>query len=276
MGNIYWFITKKKHYLPCRKLNIIKKAANLNELDINYNPSLEHAKYQIFNDNYYAEYETNNNGTIDIDGLNIDSYYIREIKAPEGFNLDNTLYQVDITPNKTTILNVLDDIIIGTINIHKKYLDVDSHSYQDEQNATFGILNQNNDLLISKSTNENGYINFKLPLDKYLVTQISGINNYDKIKDEEIDLNEEITVDLLYYNRPIAKTELSYNDFEEKAKPKNNIDEMFLEENHQEENTINIPPNNILELESNPQTIDNIKSNLRNLFRSIIIITTFL
>ena len=40
------------------------------------------------------------------------TYYIREVKAPEGYNLDMELHQIDISLNERIVLKVNNDKIV--------------------------------------------------------------------------------------------------------------------------------------------------------------------
>ena len=274
--------------IPKGNLKIIKSIKNKEEIDIDYNPSLKEAKYQIFNDYFNSIYSTDDNGIININNLNTDSYYIKEIEAPKGFEIDNNIYTIIINPNETTTINLADKLIFSKINIFKKYLNTDSNTYEDEEMASFGVLDVNDKLIASKNTDKMGYTFFHLPLGNYTVTQLSGKDGYDKIKDEEIEVGNKEIIDLHYYNKPLA---INPNDIvfdpivpikdEKEEKEEVEQDDILHEEPkyeviiYDEDNDIPSQNNepNIINDVFNPQTNDDVQ---KHLIISIISITILL
>ena len=265
--------------IPKGSLKIIKTIGNKDELDIYYNPSLEGAKYHVFNDYYDEIYETDSNGIINVSNLNIDSYYVKEVSAPKDFELDNNLYYLNITKNEQFNLKVYDDLKIGRINIFKRYLNTDTNTYEEEKNISFGILDENDKLLVTKKTDYNGFVSFNLPLKTYTLSQIDTLDGYDKIKNEEINLEIERFVSLTYYNRPQVRYSTSYD--EESIIEEPVINEIIPDTNEEiinepvvflNNNFIEEKPTNEIENIDNPKTLDNIRNQLLFLGSSIIII----
>ncbi len=296
-------------------LKITKQIGNKDELSYDYNPSLANAKYRIFNSNYSEDFITDINGIINISNLNIDNYYLKEIEAPNGFEIDNTLYKISINKNKVTKITLYDDLIISSVNINKKYLNIEDNTYIPEKDAIFEILDSNN-ITISRNTTDNlGNLTFNLPIGIYKLTQLKGIDNYDLIKDEEIEIIDSAPIYLNYLNNPIAKdiTEDTIESFSNPEITSNDLDNKILDSDLSTQSPItNLDRENqikpefikkddyikskqitesILPIDNsplftekiqannhviNPQTSDNIKSNLLILMSSIIIITTFI
>lgn len=75
---------------------------------------LEKAKFEILdiNQKIIRVVETNENGQIILDKLIPGTYYIREVKAPEGYVIDMELRQIDINLNEKIILKVDNNKII--------------------------------------------------------------------------------------------------------------------------------------------------------------------
>ena len=63
--------------------------------------------------------ETNENGQIILEKLIPGTYYIREIKAPEGYVLDMELHKIDINLNEKKTLKVYNNKIV-IINTEEK------------------------------------------------------------------------------------------------------------------------------------------------------------
>jgi hypothetical protein len=265
--------------IPKGSLSINKSISNLDKLSYNANISPKNASYRVFNDNYNEIYETDENGQININNLNVDDYYIKEVSAPYGLKLDPNTYQVSIKANEKTSTNLYDEVIIGSININKKYLDTDTNNYLPEENACFGVIDNNKNLLVTKNTNELGYVSFKLPLGNYIISQLKGIENYKTVKDEEIEVIDELPINLEYKNMPITQITTTESNLVIKNDP---IDQIVINESINEEeyslpisNTIN-NKNQPKNLEINPQTSDNIMIYLLILIVGIIINITII
>lgn len=69
---------------------------------------LKKAKFEILDENQKVirVVETNENGQIILDKLIPGTYYIREVKAPDGYTLDMELQQIDINLNEEITLKV--------------------------------------------------------------------------------------------------------------------------------------------------------------------------
>ena len=75
---------------------------------------LKNAKFEILdiNKNVIRVAETDERGQIILNKLIPGTYYIREVKAPEGYNLDMELHQIDISLNEKIVLKVNNDKIV--------------------------------------------------------------------------------------------------------------------------------------------------------------------
>ena len=75
---------------------------------------LEKAKFEILDTNQkiIRVVETNENGQIILDKIIPGTYYIREVKAPDGYAIDMELHQIDINLNEKIILKVENNKIV--------------------------------------------------------------------------------------------------------------------------------------------------------------------
>ena len=75
---------------------------------------LKNAKFEILdiNKNVIRVAKTDKRGQIILNKLIPGTYYIREVKAPEGYNLDMELHQIDISLNEKIVLKVNNDKIV--------------------------------------------------------------------------------------------------------------------------------------------------------------------
>lgn len=118
---------------------------------------------------------------------NIDNgkYYIKEIKAPLGYTIDENKYYFEI--NKENIekeIEVIDDVIESEIIIHKVY----GNEKINEENVIFEIY-ENDNLLKTVTTNKEGYIKILLPFGTYKFKQITTKEGYIKVDDFIVNID---------------------------------------------------------------------------------------
>ena len=82
--------------------------------DVDTEEVLEKAKFEILDNNkkVIRVAETNEKGQIILDKLMPGTYYIREIKAPDGYSLDSVLHQINISLNEKIKVNIYNSKII--------------------------------------------------------------------------------------------------------------------------------------------------------------------
>ncbi len=118
---------------------------------------------------------------------NIDNgkYYIKEIKAPLGYTIDENKYYFEI--NKENIekeIEVIDDVIESEIIIHKVY----GNEKINEENVIFEIY-ENDNLLKTVTTNKEGYIKILLSFGTYKFKQITTKEGYIKVDDFIVNID---------------------------------------------------------------------------------------
>ena len=123
-------------------------------------------------------------------------YYLKEIKAPLGYKINETKYYFEI--NKENInkqIEVIDDIIESEIIIHKVY----GNEKKSEENVTFEIY-ENEKQINKVTTNKEGYIKITLPYGEYKFKQITTKEGYLKVEDFIVNIDgskNEITYELI-------------------------------------------------------------------------------
>ena len=90
--------------------------------DIETKETLKNAKFEILDNNQkiIRVAETDENGQIILENLMPGTYYIREVKAPDGYALDMELYKIDISLNEKKTLKVYNNKIV-IIDTEDKY-----------------------------------------------------------------------------------------------------------------------------------------------------------
>ena len=135
------------------------------------------------------------------------TYYLEEIKAGEGYNIDKELYEVNITiDNPKPQINIYNKVIEKKITIIKKYGDDDD--LNPEKNIDFEIFDINNKLVKTVSTNNEGIVVFNLPYGKYKIIQKNSTNGYKKVDPFTInvDKDDEEIIELKDYKIPVPNT----------------------------------------------------------------------
>lgn len=124
--------------------------------------------------------------------LILGNYYLQEIKAPTGYQVNEKKYFFSITQeniSKTQTILVEDEVYQTELTIDKKYLT--DEGLKPEANTGFAILKKDTEeTLYTFKTNEQGQIHITLPYGEYIVRQISGLENYYKSEDTIITVNE--------------------------------------------------------------------------------------
>ena len=159
-----------------------------NELS-SYEASLEGAKYGLYDkkDNLIIEKETDNEGKIVFDKLTKNDYYIKEIIPSKGYTLDNNKYFVNIDKELNKIVSY-EKIIKNKILITKVLDDNKNGIMLCEPNIEFGLYDINNKLINTYITNDKGMIEFYLPYGKYVLKQLTQLNNISMVDDTVIDV----------------------------------------------------------------------------------------
>lgn len=126
-------------------------------------------------------------------------YYLKELKAPLGYHLDETKHYFEI--DKENLIKELileEEVIESKIKIKKKYGNSSKELY-DEPNITF-LVYQNNELINKITTNEIGEATIILPYGKYTIKQENTKEGYLKVNDFEITVdgkNKELKYELV-------------------------------------------------------------------------------
>lgn len=157
---------------------------------------LSGAKYGLYDkdNNKISEFVTDENGSFIINNLFYDKYYIKEIEASYGYELDDTIYEIDID-KKDNELIVYENPVFKRLEIYKTF--GDNHLF--EEGIIFNIININGDIYGSIITDENGYGYIDLPLGNYIIKQVNTNDGYLLSNDITIDITND-SDDVITYN----------------------------------------------------------------------------
>ena len=134
------------------------------------------------------------NGSFVISNLSFGKYYIKELEASYGYELDDNVYEVNIDKEDNELI-VYEKPIIKKIEIHKTYGD----DYSPEENITFDIIDSNGSKYSSITTDSNGYGYIEIPLGSYIIRQVNSKDGYRFNDDILIDITD-TSEDIITYN----------------------------------------------------------------------------
>ena len=185
-------IEESKEYIYNLK-NIKKPTLIINKIDKDTKTKLSNSVIMIYdiNDNLLYEEQTDYNGIIKIENIELGKYYFVEKESPKYYKLDNSKHYFEITENgKVYDFYLENEKILGNLEIIKK----DNNS-KLLKNALFGIYDMNNNLLYEDVTNEEGIIKINnIKAGVYYLKELKAPYGYIK-NDEKIEfeiLNSEI------------------------------------------------------------------------------------
>ena len=175
---------------------------------------LEGAIYEILNENkeVIKEIKINENCIAEIKNLTYKKYYIREKEAGIGYQLDDNIYEFELSKKTPSIeLNLTNKVIKAKIIINKVYQN--ENGIYNEANASFEIYNKDGKLIKTIITDENGQIEIELPYGEYTIKQTTTITGYEIVKpfNVKIDSAKEQTFKLIDYKIKVPNTGINRN-----------------------------------------------------------------
>ena len=132
------------------KGQLVKKSANPEITNGNSYYSLEGAEYTVYSDaqlkKSVAVLKTDKNGNSQTVSLKAGTYYVKETKAPAGFEEDETVHTMIVKENETSILKVQDVYIPGHASLKK----VSSDTKITGGNENYSLANATYDVFSDK------------------------------------------------------------------------------------------------------------------------------
>ena len=153
------------------------------------------------NDNLLGTYTTNSNGKIEINGLDIGNYYLKELQTDMRYKLNSEKIEAQIKTDEITEVTVYNNLIKGQIRIKK--IDKDNNEITIP-GVEFEILDKDMNIEETLTTDENGQaLSKKLPAinEKYYVREKTTHDIYalsDEVK--EIIIEKDKITDVTFEN----------------------------------------------------------------------------
>ena len=156
--------------------------------------TLEGAVYDVYNSNdeLVTSITTNAEGKITSENLpSLGHYYLKERTPSEGYTLDETKYEFDMTmDNLYPTIKVYEKVIEREFDFTKVYANNKTGIMKPESNIKFGFYNNKNELVKEIKTNDDGFLKVVLPYGTYTVKQLTTTHNHEYVEDFTIEVRE--------------------------------------------------------------------------------------
>ena len=145
---------------------------------------LENVLFGVYDEdkNLIKRIYTDKNGYAEITNLKLGVYYIKELQTPKGYILDNKEYKIELTYKDqytsivTSNINLKNYLEKGTLEFTK----TDVSTSEALPNTLIEIYNENDELIFSGRTNENGKIIIPgLRYGKYYIVEKKATEGYN-------------------------------------------------------------------------------------------------
>lgn len=155
------------------------------------------AVYNLYDtsDNFIDTFIIDNDGLSYKENLSYNTYKLVEVKAPIGYLIDETIHDVYIHSSNTYI-ELKENIIRANLIIKKYTYDTIK---KIEKGISFDIYDENNKLVDTLTTNEEGIASINLIYGKYKIVQKNTTLGYKKVDDFYINIDsiEEKNIELV-------------------------------------------------------------------------------
>jgi len=201
------------------KINVKKTSLNITKIDSDNKTTIPSgegilygAVYNLFDKDMkkIAELTIDKNMKATIENLKYGKYYLKEKKAGIGYELDNKIYEFNLTENNNTVKLILENTIIKKkIEINKVY--GEPNNTTGEKDIFFNIYDKNNILVQTITTNKEGYTEAILPYGNYTIKQVNSTPGYELSNDLSISVkdNKKETYKLYDYKIKVPNTKVN-------------------------------------------------------------------
>lgn len=200
-------------------LNILKTGKlEFTKTDFSASKTLPNTTIEIYTevDELVFSGRTDKDGKIVIERLPIGKYYILEKEAPEGYKINEEKMAFEIKENGDVVkASMSDEDITGTL----EFLKVDFSDDTPLPNTLIEIYNENNELVFSGKTDDNGKITIeKLKYGKYYILEKEAPNGYQLNEEKmwfEIKEDGKIVKSIMKDEKIVEVPDTYKNDYKE-------------------------------------------------------------
>lgn len=193
------------------EIEVSSGSIKINKLDsenlVREEATLSGAIYGLYNEiELVTTLKIDEKGIAFIDKIPFGKYYVRELTPSLGYNIDETIYEFEITShNKDILINSYEEVITGDLLVNKYY--GYSSNYKLEDGAIFELYDNNKNLINTYMTS-NGIIQDKLVYGNYYLVQKYGIDGYSYVNDLNIFIEENKEYLFNLYDEKIVNEEV--------------------------------------------------------------------
>ena len=205
-GNVSPIEYKIKITVESGSIKVTKVDKDTDLIDPQGEASLDGAVYEVFDENMnLVKSLTIEDNTATFDNLKFGTYYVKEKSAGVGYYVDDEIYEIKIDNDTINQKIRLGNYVIKSkITIVKNYgslEDFNNNKMKREEGIVFNVYDNNNELVITGITDENGELTFELPYGEYTIKQMNTTDGYKKADDYKlvVDSNNNIS-DTIVFN----------------------------------------------------------------------------
>lgn len=160
--------------------------------------SLEGASYEVYNENMelVTTFSTDSLGNAILNELVYGTYYIKQIEASLGYQLNDELVLVEFSKDNTSCV-LTEQVIYQEFEFMKVYGSLDE-GYFCEEGVNFSIYFDDGDFYQTVSTDVKGHVSFRLPYGHYKVVQDNTTAGYHKVDDFELVVDKQLDYTIFY------------------------------------------------------------------------------
>ena len=180
--------------------------------------TLKGAVYELYNENreLIGTYETDEKGKFEISNLLFGTYYVKQIKASEGYLINEGEVKFELDKDNFELV-LKQDVIAYELEIRKVY----GHdgNYMPEKDILFILYDNKWNMYGSLNTNQYGIISLWLAYGEYTLRQWTTTYGYSKVDDIKIEVKEKKEDNKVYYNlvNELILVKVKVVNFEQKS-----------------------------------------------------------
>ena len=154
-----------------------KGSLKINKTDSETSDPIPGVRFELLDleGNIVSSGTTNEKGELTFQNLRIGKYKLKETDTNKNYVVNETIFEVEIEYNKTTVKNITNDYKKGNIKISK----IDSDTSQGIEGVTFELMDLEGSVIATATTNQNGEAYFNnLRIGKYKLREVETKQNY--------------------------------------------------------------------------------------------------
>ena len=154
-----------------------KGSLKINKTDSETSDPIPGVRFELLDleGNIISSGTTNEKGELTFPNLRIGKYKLKETDTNKNYVVNETIFEVKIEYNKTTVKNITNDYKKGNIKISK----IDSDTSQGIEGVTFELMDLEGSVIATVTTNQNGEAYFNnLRIGKYKLREVETKQNY--------------------------------------------------------------------------------------------------